>query len=176
MFGFKKNKGNTLVELVFVIFIITLFSTILIANFPKAQNYYALSRTAYKMAQDIRRAQDLALSGVLSGGLTVKGYGVYIDTGSSPNKYLIYADIDSSEDYDSLNDTIIETIYTDTENSNISIEDMGEVSINFAPPNPKVTITHDDIDIPEINIVLELGLDGSTRTVWVNKSGLVNVE
>jgi len=100
----KSLKGGiTLIEIVVVIFIIALFSTILIVNFPEIQRRMALSRSTYKLAQDLRRTMDLSLSGVplkdINGSaIAVKGYGVYINM-SNNTQYLIYADVDSSHAY-----------------------------------------------------------------------------
>lgn len=94
----KLSKGITLIEIIVVIFIIVLFTMILIVDFPKIQKQFALSRVTYKMAQDFRKAQDLGLSGVPlydkdKEQIAVKGYGIYIDTASPITKYIIYADI-----------------------------------------------------------------------------------
>jgi len=104
----KSLKGGiTLIEIVVVIFIIALFSTILIVNFPEIQRRMALSRSTYKLAQDLRRTMDLALSGVPlkdNGGtgteIMVKGYGIYVNLGDSTKQYVIYADVAGAPDPD----------------------------------------------------------------------------
>jgi len=95
-----QEKGITLIEIVVVIVIITIFTTILIVNFPNMQRQFALSRVAYKLAQDLRRAQDFGLSGVLTtdgagNDITVAGYGVYVNPNQSATttQYIIYADV-----------------------------------------------------------------------------------
>ncbi len=92
-----------MVELIVVICIIALFTVILIANFPKMMRQFALSRAVYELAQNIRQAQDLSLSGVqlndIHGNpITVKGYGVYFNPTSYPTKYIIYADVAGAPD------------------------------------------------------------------------------
>jgi len=94
----KSERGITLVELVVVIFIIALFSTILVANFPEIQRQFALSRATYRLAQDLRTAQGLGLSGVPitdknGTAILAKGYGIYINLSNSATKYVIYADV-----------------------------------------------------------------------------------
>ncbi|MCX6720926.1 MAG: prepilin-type N-terminal cleavage/methylation domain-containing protein [Candidatus Staskawiczbacteria bacterium] len=93
----KFQKGITLIELIVVIFMIAVFSGIMIADFPKIQRQSALLRATYSMAQDFRKAEDMGTSGVQTLGadncpVPVKGYGVYVDT-TQPTTYLIYADI-----------------------------------------------------------------------------------
>lgn len=109
-FSFKNSsKGITLVEIIVVIFIITIFSTILITDFPKIQRQFALSRSAYKLAQDLRKIQGLSLSGTRVDDkygdqiTAVKGYGIYINLnldGQYTRTYAIYADIAISGDGD----------------------------------------------------------------------------
>jgi len=102
----NSSSGITLVEILVVVFIIGTFLMILVADFPKIQRQFALSRATYKFAQDLRRAQDMALSGVeikKSGAaetiINAKGYGIYIDLISNEKEYIIYADIDNSKTY-----------------------------------------------------------------------------
>ncbi|MCX6722403.1 MAG: prepilin-type N-terminal cleavage/methylation domain-containing protein [Candidatus Staskawiczbacteria bacterium] len=78
----KADRGTTLVELIVVVFIIALFSLITVSNFPQIQKQYALSAAAYSLAQDIRAAEDMGLSGaqtLSSDGqiISVKGYGFF---------------------------------------------------------------------------------------------------
>lgn len=91
------SNGITLIELTIVIFLIVTFSMILIADFPKIQKQFALSRVTYKLEQDFRRTEDLGLSGVTiqdsqQKQVSVTGYGIYVNTNLSETKYLIYAD------------------------------------------------------------------------------------
>ncbi|MFA6190364.1 MAG: type II secretion system protein [Candidatus Staskawiczbacteria bacterium] len=95
------EKGITLVEIVVVLFIIAMFMVILISDFPKMLRQLALSRATYNFAQDLRKTQDLGLSGIAlnnanGNAIVVKGYGIYVT--NSDTKYLIYADVAEAED------------------------------------------------------------------------------
>lgn len=120
----NSEKGITLIEIIVVIAIITLFSMILIADYPKIKRQFALSRAVYKFAQDLRKTQDLGLSGVQlknkdgSGDIVnAKGYGIYINLSVPVNlnippskQYIIYADTYMPTDYMyTSGDYIIET-------------------------------------------------------------------
>jgi type II secretory pathway pseudopilin PulG len=190
------EKGITLVEIVVVIFIIALFSAILVSDFPKIMRQFALSRATYKMAQNIRKTEDLGLSGVQIGNnLKPKGYGVYFDTVDS-QQYIIYADLDGVPRYtgtgikcdiynvtEDLGDCIMEIVYISAEDPGIFIQtingDSGaDLSINFAPPNPNISITNSSgADKSTADIVLSSTHDDTIgRTVSVNRSGLVEIE
>ena len=104
----KYEKGVTLIELVAVVFIIILFTMIVISDFPRIQRQLALSRVTYKLSQDFRKTQDLGLSGIKlsdknNSPIFVQGYGIYMDIKPADNKttrYLIYADINGNQMYD----------------------------------------------------------------------------
>ena len=83
-----KEKGVTLVEIILVIFMITMFSGILVYNFPRVLKQFALSGASYKLAQDLRKVEDLGLSGVetIEGA---KGYGLYINIINNNAEYIL---------------------------------------------------------------------------------------
>lgn len=220
----KKNKnqeGITLIELLVVIFIVAFFSLMGISEFPKILRAYTLSRTTYKLSQDLRKVQDMGLSGVSlikdsqDCVIPVKGYGVYVDASNEEynKRYIIYADVsniqgsadgkftnvkyDYCEDmqyydlgeplcqtrfFDSNYDCVVEIINLDDQEeneslyiSNIENSVSRTVSINFTPPNPNTTITTiSDPEPNEVGIILR-NQDDLQRSVWVNKSGLVEV-
>lgn len=188
--GNNLKKGITLIEVIVVVFIIALFSAILISDFPKIQRQFALSRATYKLAQNFRRAQDMGLSGQFRdfSGKIPTGYGIYVDlTAGETEKYIIYADIydgnGGDQEYTSTQDQIIETIDFRSEEKGVVIKEIEgvfiqKVSINFKPPNPEISISDLLPDENRIGIVLGLSAypQGQTRTVFVNKAGLIEIE
>ena len=196
------EKGISLVEIIVVIFVVSLFSMILISDFPKIQRQFALSRVAYSLAQNIRRVEDLGLSGVrLENSFKVeipaRGYGVFVDSGTpgAANQYLIYAD-DGNQVYSSgaqscdntnpVPDCFIEAIDITKEDAGLYIKDIEadgisilgrSVSINFAPPGPIVNITDGINNYSDIKIILGIkSYDSTTRIVEANTSGMINVK
>ena len=186
------EKGITLVEVIVAIFIITVFSLIVITDFPKMKRQFSLSRASYKLAQDVRRTEDLGFSGAQlldeeGEVVDTKGYGFYII--SANEEYFIYADTNSPADYryTPSEDSIVETINMVESESGVYIKRIYDIdtetttawaSINFNPPNPTVTITTDSgTSTSKIAIVLGLDLDPSMeREIYINSSGLVEVE
>ncbi|MEK7658239.1 MAG: hypothetical protein AAB352_00015 [Patescibacteria group bacterium] len=198
----ESGAGNTLIEIIVVIFIIVLFSIILVPDFPKIKRKFALSRSVYKFAQDLKSVQDMGLSGVLTGGaVQAKGYGVFIDlnnTALANKKYIVYADINGDSKYTSQSssqinhtcgaqnpgeDCVLEVIDFSVMENEVIISDIynvtgnQQISINFAPPNPNVTITDLVQGSTEVEIIFAVESDSSqTRSVFVNTSGLINVQ
>lgn len=183
--GFK--KGVTLIEILVVLFIISIFSSILIIDFPKLKNQLALNRAVYKLSGDLKKVQDLGGSGFLlvnSDGqaISVKGYGIYINTYSGGNKnYIMYADVNGDEQYNTEFDYIMENINLDSVSEGTIIKGISNansfgLSINFKAPNFSIKISDlaKDKDGVEIIFATESNQD-KTRTVYVNKLGLIEV-
>jgi len=148
------EKGITLIEIIVVIFMVAIFSTMLITDFPKILKQSALSRATYKLGQDLRRAEDLGLSGVVANDkygtpIKIKGYGFYVST-VDRDKYIIYADVADANGYNDekycvagncplcadvqqtlpiywTNDCVIEIIYINKENPNLIIKNIDGV-------------------------------------------------
>lgn len=198
-FYFKKKKlekGITIIEILIVVFIIALFSSILIADFPKIKRQFALTRAVHKMSQDLRRAQDMGFSGQQIEGIDVKGYGVYINLDNDRlgnKKYIIYADMDDNQQYteivevacgeqeESNKDCVIEIVNLGETEAGVTIDrientiDFQTVDINFRPPNPITTITGLLLHINRVQIIFTTK-DGKERIVLVNTSGLIEIK
>ena len=178
-------KGITLIEILVVMFIIAIFSSILVADFPKMKRQFALTRAVYKMSQDLRRAQDMGLSGLQVGGINAKGYGVYINlngTSLGNKKYIIYADVDDDQQYTQGTDFVVEETNLDQIELGVIISaidgttDSQQVDINFKPPNPTITITSLSPGINQAQIIFALEFDPlKIRMVLVNTAGLIEI-
>lgn len=168
------NRGFTLVELLVVISITILLSTLVLANYRGGESQLALQRSANKLAQDVRRAEEMAMSAKEHQGNVPPGYGIYLEENN--NYYLLYADIHENEKYDGA-DQIVEEIYLE---SKVYIKDVqpASLSINFKPPDPEVKISGQVIDDANLaTIILSLKTDSTKeKIIKVNKAGLIYVE
>ena len=200
---FKSGAGITLVEILVVIFIIALFSSILVADFPEIKRQFALTRAVHKMSQDLRRVQDMGLSGQKikdneGNDISVKSYGLYIDINNPSlgnKKYIIYADINEDQKYDvsgnicgeqlTFQDCIIETIDFSQIESAVFIDRIENtadgsgawIDINFKPPNPTVTITNLSPELSRAQIIFTINsVPPKERIVFVNKAGLIEIK
>jgi len=180
-----KNNGFTIIELLVTIFIIAVLSSIAMINFGDIREELALRRTAHQLMQDLRKAQEMAVSPKASEKCPqARGYGIYVDIPSSNTNYKLYADTTNEGgewEYYNTTDCVIETI---------SIQEKGviikqilnteggvqKVSINYAPPNPNTKIKWIASNMDEVDIVLALEKNPSkTETVIVNKAGMIAV-
>jgi len=189
----ESDAGFTLVELIVVVAVTSMLLVILISNFTKTRSQFALSRTAYKFAQDIRRVQGMALStsqyrdseGVLH---QVEGYGVYVDL-ANPKQYVMYADVDGNRFYDgSITDYVVETVNLEPGVVMSNLDSVDKASVDFLPPIPltKILWTSDcagdpDPDCPdgllELTITFQSEIDPTqTKNAYVNNAGLAEVQ
>ncbi len=175
-----------------VISIIILLSTFFIANYRGGEKQFALKRSVHQLAQDLRRAQEMAMSsqktpdGFGPETFPKGGYGVFLMKDS--NSYILFADCDGDNQYDEGGGAIscqaateitpypekINELYLEEK---IYIKDLipslgNSLSITFFPPDPTVTI------VPTANSAsISLTFDGqSQKTITVNIAGLIDIE
>jgi len=183
-----KCSGFTLIEVLVTIFIIGLMSGIIFANYRQGGQQFALQRSANKLAQDIRRAQQMAMLAKECqecGGGVPPGYGIILDKNWDNKKYRLYADTNGDNGFFTPPDTIIEPPYIELEKG-VIIKDISlppdtysSVSINFRPPDPEVTIKFNvgPPAQPETIIILALETDNNKiKTITVNKAGLIEIQ
>jgi Tfp pilus assembly protein FimT len=161
-----------------VIGIIAVLTLIIVPNYGAGGSQLALSRSASKLSQDIRRAEEMAMSAKecsTCGGVP-KGYGIYLTQGATT--YLLYADMVGNDDkYDAGQDVIIEPNISFEKNVQINLINPAPLSINFKTPDPTIKISNGVSEVNETTITLGLQTDASkTKNIKVNKAGLIYVE
>jgi prepilin-type N-terminal cleavage/methylation domain-containing protein len=173
------KNGFTLTELLTVLAIIFILTSVSFPAYRTAQKQYVLENAARKLAQDIRKAEEMAISAricEICQNEVPPGYGIHFQQGNL--SYFIYADTNptqGNERYDG-GDKIIETISFE---SGVFIKSLTlpSLSVNFKPPDPKIRIGNDTQTLNEASIVISLSSDQSkTKTIRVNKAGLIYVE
>jgi len=170
-FNFTKTSGGfTIVETLVAIGIILILSTILVPNYKVFQEEFSLLRSAHKLSQDLRRAQEMATSAKELPGQLPKGYGIYLRKGDT--YYRLYADLDGDQEYDSGEEIELPIALE----NKVKIEEVSPspLSINFKGPDP-VTKILGDADSVTITLALETN-PAKTQEVFVNKVGLIYVK
>lgn len=138
----NNKKGFTLIELLVVIVIISITAGIMVINFRKAGETGNLQRTAQQIIQNIRKAQNMALSSVKHDGEIYEYYGVYFNKLSMPDSYYIYS---GNAVYNS-GEEIGSAIELEKGIKIHSISTGNSIDITFNPPyafvtfNPSVTL------------------------------------
>ncbi len=189
----KKNKGFTLVEILVVAAIIVVVSAILIINFRKGGEIGQLQRSAQKIAQDIRKVQNMALSSVKFGtSVPVEGYGIRFRT-QDLTLYLLFADTQSGDDctYSGSGTIIsptlekdieIDSLYTYTTAPGTGIVSRPVITSCFVPPDPTTLISPGGAAVGGLIVNIRkkgancTTMPSSCRNVVLNKyTGMVSV-
>jgi len=190
------NKAFTLLELTVVAAIITILALIILPNYRQEEKQSALLRSVHKLAQDLRRTEEMAISAQKTspefGEVFPKGgYGIYFEINDAlPKGYriILFADCDGEGDFDSWGsftcaeatlgpgNSCDETIQEITLEEGIKIKNLSPLSplaVTFKPPEPEVSISGGDI----ATITLSLKDNPAiTRTITVNKAGLIETK
>lgn len=181
--------GFTLVELLVSIFIIILMSGIIFANYRGGRREFALQRSANKLAQDIRRAQEMAMSTkecpiAVCGGPpaeTPPRYGVEF-TIDSPDYYVLFADRNDNGKFESGGTKPDKKVEEITLEKGVKINQLvcgdsakTSIWITFKSPDPKTEIKHpgDCLTVATIQLI---NTDNQTKTISVNTVGLIEIE
>lgn len=104
------QKGFTLVELMVVVGVVTIITTLILTRYSQFNNTILLSNLAYDIALSARQAQVYGLSvrerttGVQTFNIA---YGLYFNR-SNPTSYSLFSDNNDNQYYDEAGDTIIE--------------------------------------------------------------------
>lgn len=177
--------------------IIVILSSITLVNFRGHDRQNKVDLAAYKLASDIRKVQSYALSLKefdIGGSTEVpdRGWGMYFRK-NNPNNifYIVFADGDNVDTdnckYDNASELLnpIIDIIDGVEISSLKVNGGNTVVLNmiFEPPNPIIYLCKNTASCvgPQCNyknaeIILSDSSGAYTRTVKVNKFGLVDVE
>lgn len=118
----KNQSGLTFVELMATILIIFITSFIVSASYPNIQKELALQRASHKITQDLRRAQQAAMSAEC---LSCK----------------IIFDIGQKTFYTVLGETVNLEKGIEITNLIVDSSPVTTLTISFSPPNPTTSIT-----------------------------------
>lgn len=171
------SKGFTLVELLVVIGIIALFSALFLPNYSKGAKQLALARSAHKLAQDLRRAQEMSVSAKEFNGVSSRGgYGLAFIKSWSP-VYRLFADLNDDKMRSGNEDVEILTLEKGVQFDKIYADgqEYDFTTLTFIPPDPQVCL-HFCRANNLLKIIISLESNpASTKTISINNAGLIEV-
>jgi len=166
------SKAFTLIELLVVVSIIVLMTALTLPNYRSGDNQLAIQRSAHKVSQDLRRAQEFGISVKEFNGSVPGGYGIYFDL-DEPDRYIMFADLNGDQTYSGSNEKAEEIIFE----GNVILDSLNPVTLQasltvfFVPPDPTIQFLP-DATVATINIKVA----SLQKAVQVNKAGLIAVE
>jgi len=188
----SSSKGFTLLELIVVVGIVATLSSIVLGGYRTGEDKFSLQRSANKLSQDLRRAENMAVMGnpapVTFGEIFPSGgYGFYFAEGMS--SYTFFCDCNDNIEYDASGAAVScasstvdipfpEIMETLSVESGVVISDVSPTtafSITFFPPDPTISIIGaDSQSYDEATITLDLF--GKTKTITINTVGLIDID
>ncbi|MGB9743399.1 MAG: pilus assembly FimT family protein [Minisyncoccales bacterium] len=174
------KQGFTLVELLVVIAIIGLLSLAVLVNYRFGQKQFILQQAANQLAQDLRLAENRAISTAISTKELEEGYvvhGIKFEKGQETYQFIScsLSNINTCNEQD-------DQVSLPAKVKILEFLPEGEnILIKFIPPDPKVVFQTENEEIEEITesevqIVLSHKETSSEITVSVNKAGLIQIE
>ena len=167
------KKGFTLLELLVNVFIISLLSAIFLANYHRGERATDLERGAFQVAQDIRKTEEMVMSGkAFRGSFPKGGYGIYFQSNSSC--YSIFADLNANNNFDGDNEEVSKICLSHKiKVKELKVDDDSHDTAwaLFFPPEPTVKIMPSG---SSLSVYLSLG-DLPEKEIFLNKVGLVEV-
>jgi Tfp pilus assembly protein FimT len=163
-----------------IIAIIAILTLIVVPNYGSNGSQLALQRSANKLAQDIRRVEEMAMSArEISGSSPPYCYG--IEFTSSSNSYTLFVDANNDGQRGGGEPNIEPSIILENRIivNRLLIDGSTEkdtVWITFEPPDPTIYFDYLPTGGSAFNINIELIGNNKTKTVIVNRAGLIYVE
>lgn len=152
------NKGFTLVELIVVFGIVALLSGILLVNMRGGERELALRRSAQKVMQAVREAQNKAFAG--------NDYGVRFIEGTEP---VVFSDSNRNGSYDAGEEVRSVALEATIDIVSCSPSCVSYFELVFVPPNPDVVFS----SVPAGDAVITLQDDsGNTQNIYINQMGI----
>lgn len=172
------SLGFTLPELLVSIFIIALMTSIGVVGWHAGAETLALDRAAHKLAQDIRKATELAQRAQFFDcdpsktlGYAITGYGIYVSS-STPTLYTLYIECSGNQEYTAGVDAVFETVVLE---NRIQITSPGSLSVFFVPPVPTITIQPGNLT--EAQIILSVAGDSTRfKTITITTKGIIDID
>ncbi|MDD2730767.1 MAG: prepilin-type N-terminal cleavage/methylation domain-containing protein [Candidatus Portnoybacteria bacterium] len=169
------KAGFTLLEVLVVIFIMGLLGSLALANFRQGEQAYNLSVAARKVVSDLRRVQNLAMSGIGQTGIEdddIEGYGICFKRGD--NSYIIFVDINGNKTYQPSDDDVQETVIL-PRNIKISATtpNPSGLDVFFLSPDPITHLNRFSNPGQSATVVLEAEGTDLTKTILITSAGLI---
>ena len=192
----KNNKGFTLIELIVSVAIISIISSIMVANYRHGGSSEELNIAAQNLVSEIRKAQGYALSYREYNGVIYDegGWGVRLtrNLSANPENFTLFFDVNN------YGKSSAGEIFIDKPiGNNVVVSDISSGGSHsdyfwaiFYPPNPKIMLRGDNDDTDDVLASFTIGVSdsaeyveielthsrGATKTIILNKFGLIDVE
>ena len=170
------NKGFTMIELIVVMSIVGILSSALFFNWRSGEATFALQNSAYKLAQNIREIQEMAMEAkeIDCNGYTGSSFGVQFKS-SWLTYYLLFVDCNNSHVYD-VNDKILRTVNFEKGVKISTLSPVDSFSVLFVPPDPITYINDKTSGIEGVITIYLSDYPSKQKIITVNNSGMIEIK
>ncbi|MFC1663736.1 hypothetical protein ACFL0A_01275 [Patescibacteria group bacterium] len=170
---FNNEKSFTIIELLVVMGLVVLLTSIILPDYRTGERQFALQESTHKLAQDLRKAQEQSMSmhqfNCSSGKL--KGYGIRFE--QDRESYSFRARCENGEILDIEEENIFLGEGVKIKELKIDENSINSINIFFYPPDPEIDFGGTNNAV----IILCLKNDfNNTKTISINKAGLIAIE
>lgn len=170
---FKNKKGFTVLEMLVVISIVILLSSVLILYSRTGENQIVLFRDQSRLITGLNRAKSLSVQAFNAPDLSC-AFGVHFS--KTENAFLIFRDLATNcRDADHVYSDAGEIFENYPLSSRIQFGETTLTDIVFIPPDPVILIDN-DFNKTEAMITLETLNGNASLTVRVNNAGQVTTQ
>ena len=175
LFGYK--KGFTILEMLMVLVITVVIASITLVGLRSGSAQGRLTRSAARVALDLRRAQNLALTSLIHQGSPVFGYGVYF-TSADQGQYIRFVDGDNDDVRATDGTEDIEVVkFEDGVVIDSLSSDPSSLTIYFKSPEPTTFIWEGGSSVTSGIVTLTVQSEPTlTEQIFVNDFGLVEFQ
>lgn len=169
------KKGFTLMEVVVSLTVVAIFASIIFPSYRRINDRVNLLNSAHTMVQEMRRAQEMALSSAEVNGNPQEGYGVRFDKSGPNDRYAVYVRSGLSETdirtVELQGRVVVRDVFCDGDNTSDTLV------VEFEPPDPITTIESFFVaNCSEGMINLGYLESSQNLNVKVNGGGLIYVD
>lgn len=170
------NKGFTLIEFLVVVSIIGILSSALFFNWRSGEATFALQNSAYKLAQNIREIQEMAMESkeIDCNGDTGSSFGVQFKS-SWLTYYLLFVDCNDNYVYD-VNDKILRTVNFEKGVEISTLSPVDSFSVLFVPPDPITYINDKTSGIEGVVTIRLSSYPSKQKIITINSSGMIKIK
>ena len=170
------KRGFTIIELLVSLGIFIIVTTMVVANFRGGNRSDELKIAAETVASNLRRAQNMALAGELTDGITPPGgYGIYFNLATA-DRYIIFADKNGNLAYDA-GEALPAGLIALPQGMVITAISPAAASVAlFKPPKPTIYINGGTV-FNLVAVTVKHSLSGQMKKIILNRiSGRIDVE
>lgn len=166
MIKISRQRAFSVIEMLVVVFVILLLTSLILVNYRSGQKKYNLTQSIQRLSADLRQAQNLSLAIKNEAGGTPAGYGIHT---LSATQYALFYNINQGlRAYSAGASQILRTI---TLSSGVTISPSSQ-SIYFMSPDPTTYIN--GVNSGSQALILTSG--SFNQTITVNASGRIDTQ